>query len=68
MIKELNALESKIVAVTTLCRTLRAENAQLKQQLASAEVVRSDLVERVETARKRIELLALKLPDTKAAI
>jgi cell division protein ZapB len=68
MVKELNALESKIVEVATLCRTLRAENAQLKQQLASAELVRSGLAERMEAARNRLELLAQKLPDTKAVI
>jgi len=68
MVKELNGLESKIVQVATLCRTLREENSQLKQQLASAEVVRSGLAERMESARARIEQLAQKLPDVKAAI
>ena len=68
MVKELNALDSKIVQVVSLCRTLREENARLKQQLASAEVVRSGLAERMESARSRLEQLAEKLPDAKAAI
>jgi cell division protein ZapB len=68
MVKELNALESKIAQVAALCRTLRAENDQLKQQLASAEAVRSGLTERMESARARLEQLAQKLPDAKAAI
>lgn len=68
MVKELNALESKIVQVAALCRTLRAENAQLKQQLASAEAVRIGLAERMESARDRLDQLAQKLPDAKAAI
>lgn len=61
-------LESKIAQVATLCHTLRAENAQLKQQLASAEVVRSGLAERMESARDRLEQLAQKLPDVKVVI
>ena len=68
MVKELNALESKLVQVAALCRTLRAENAQLKQQLASAELVRSGLVERMESARDRLEQLAQKLPDSKSVV
>ena len=68
MVKELNALENKITQVAALCRTLREENSQLKQQLASAEVARSSLAERMESARARIEQLAQKLPDAKAPI
>lgn len=68
MVKELNALDSKIVQVVSLCRTLREENARLKQQLASAEVVRSGLAERMESARSRLEQVAEKFPDAKAAI
>ncbi len=68
MLKDLNALESKIAQVAALCHTLRAENAELKQQLASAEVVRSGLAERMESARDRLEQLAQKLPDVKAVI
>ena len=37
MVNELNALESKIAEVASLCRALRAENAQLKQQLVTLE-------------------------------
>ena len=68
MVKDLNALESKIAQVAALCLTLRAENAQLKQQLASAEVVRRGLAERMESARDRLEQLAQKLPDVKVVI
>ena len=68
MVNELDALESKIVQVTTLCRTLRAENSQLKQQLASAEGDRKGLVERMELARSRLEELAQQLPAAKASI
>ncbi|MFT3962627.1 hypothetical protein [Propionivibrio sp.] len=65
MVNELNALESKIVQVASLCRTLRAENTQLRQQLAAAEAERNGLAERMETARNRIEQLVRQLPETK---
>lgn len=67
MINELDALESKIVQVTSLCRTLRAENSRLKQQLASAEGDRQGLVERMELARSRLEELAQQLPAAKVS-
>lgn len=68
MINELDALESKIVQVTSLCRTLRAENSRLKQQLASAEGDRQGFVERMELARSRLEELAQQLPAAKASV
>ena len=58
MVNELNALESKIAQVASLCRTLRAENAQLRQQLAVAEVDKKGLTERMDAARARLEQLA----------
>ena len=68
MVNELNALESKIAQVASLCRTLRAENAQLKQQLASAESERKGLLDRMESARIRLEELAQKLPEAKVTV
>ena len=68
MVNELNALESKIAQVASLCRTLRAENAQLRQQLAAAESDKKSLAERMETARNRIEQQAEQLPKAKATV
>jgi cell division protein ZapB len=68
MVNELNALESKIAQVASLCRALRAENAQLKQQLAGVESERKSLVLRMELARGRIEQLAEHLPEAKATV
>ena len=65
MVNELNALESKIAQVASLCRTLRAENAQLRQQLAVAEVDKKGLTERMEAARTRLGQLAGQLPEAK---
>ena len=66
MVNELNALESKIAQVASLCRSLRAENAQLRQQLVTAEGDKKGLAERMESARGRLEQLAQKLPEPKA--
>ena len=68
MVNELNALESKVTQVVSLCRTLRIENAELKQQLASGESDRQSLVVRMESARGRIEKLAEKLPQAHVAV
>ena len=68
MVNELNALESKIAQVAALCRALRAENAQLKQQLATAENDKINLAERMASARGRLEQLVLQLPETKARV
>jgi len=68
MVNELNALESKIVQVASLCRGLRAENAALRQQLASAEADKKNLAERMASARGRLEQLAQQLPAVKASL
>ncbi len=67
MVNELNTLESKITQVASLCRSLRAENAQLRQQLVAAEDDKKGLVERMESARGRLEQLAQKLPEAKVS-
>ena len=66
MVNELNALESKIAQVAALCRALRAENADLRQQLVAADGDRQRLVERMDAARTRIEQLAGQLPEANA--
>jgi len=68
MVNELNALESKIAQVASLCHTLRTENAQLRQQLAAAEGNKRTLSERMDSARVRLEQLAEQLPEAKVNI
>jgi cell division protein ZapB len=63
MVNELNALASRIAQVAALCRTLRAENANLTQRLAAAEADRARALQRMGEARQRIEALALLLPE-----
>ena len=68
MVNELNALESKITQVVSLCRTLRAENSQLKQRLAKADAEQKALNARMELARSRLEQLAEQLPEAKSGV
>ena len=68
MVNELNALESKIAQVASLCRALRAENAQLRQQLATVEVDKKGLTDRMDAARTRLEQLASQLPEAKPSV
>ncbi|MBK1681664.1 hypothetical protein [Rhodocyclus tenuis] len=64
MVNELNALESKIAQVAALCRSLRAENSELRLQLSAAEADRVRAIQRMDLARERIEALALQLPGS----
>jgi cell division protein ZapB len=68
MVNELNALESKIAQAAALCRSLRAENSLLRQQLSSAEAEKTALTERIDSARTRLEQLALQLPEAKDSL
>ena len=66
MMNKLDALERKVAQVVGLCADLRAENVQLRQQLAAAESERKNMTELMSAARERIEQLALQLPEPKA--
>ncbi len=67
MLNEFNALESKIAQTVALCRSLREENTQLRQQLAAAEAEKKRLADRMDTARERLEQLAQRLPEGETA-
>ncbi|MCP5267671.1 MAG: hypothetical protein H6943_01390 [Zoogloeaceae bacterium] len=66
MVNELNALESKIAQVGGLCRALRNENRELQQRLATLEAEKKQLVERMDSARSRLENLVGQIPEAKA--
>ncbi len=66
MLNELNALESKVAQVIALCRNLRSENEQLREQLTAAENDRNRLAERMAAAAVRLEELAAQLPEGKS--
>ena len=66
MLNELNALESKVAQVIALCRNLRSENEQLREQLTAADNDRNRLAERMAAAAVRLEELAAQLPEGKS--
>jgi cell division protein ZapB len=59
---ELKALEEKIRQFVELCQRLRADNQQLRQQLASAVSQQKRLEEKVNTATARLESLLAQIP------
>lgn len=60
---ELTALEEKINQFVQLCQHLRAENTQLRQQLATALNENKRLTDRIQGARTRLETLLEKIPE-----
>ena len=59
---EIKSLEGKIDQFVELCHKLRADNQQLRQQLASALDQRRRLEEKIERATTRLEALLGQMP------
>ena len=59
---EFNSLESKVAQFVSLCERLRAENQQLRQQLAAARSDAKRLNDKIDGARARLEGLISRLP------
>ena len=59
---EFSSLEAKVAQFVTLCERLRAENQDLRQQLASARTDARRLNEKIDGARERLEGLLSRLP------
>ena len=59
---ELKSLETKLVQFAELCHRLRADNQELRQQLASAVDQSKRLEEKINTATNRLESLLSHLP------
>jgi cell division protein ZapB len=60
---EFNSLEGKVGQFVGLCERLRAENHDLRQQLATAKNDAKRLNERIEGAKVKLESLLARLPD-----
>ena len=60
---ELNSLEAKVAQFVGLCERLRAENHDLRQELATAKNHAKRLNERIEGAKVKLESLLARLPD-----
>lgn len=60
---DLSSLDRKIEQVVAFCQTLREENHALRDRVAGLEQEKQALVEKMDTARVRLEALMDRLPE-----
>ena len=60
---DLKALEDKLQQLLVLCRRLRSENIDLRQELAQAESDVRQLKDKMARAGARLEVLLATLPE-----
>lgn len=63
---DLKSLEKKLDQFVELCQRLRADNQQLRQQLASAMSDNKQLSDKIGTAANRLENLLNQIPEDDA--
>ena len=59
---EFNSLENKVAQFVSLCERLRAENLELRRELAAARSDAKRLNEKIDGAKARLEGLLSRLP------
>ena len=59
---ELNSLEAKVAQFVALCERLRAENVELRRELATARSDAKRLNDKIDGAKSRLEGLINRLP------
>jgi len=59
---EFNSLEQKVAQFVSLCERLRAENADLRRELAAAQSDAKRLHEKIDSAKARLEGLLARIP------
>jgi cell division protein ZapB len=59
---EFRSLEAKVAQFLTLCERLRAENSDLRRELAAARGDAKRLHDKIDGAKARLEGLLSKLP------
>lgn len=60
---ELKTLEEKIAQTVQLCQHLRAENNQLRQELAAARDENKRMNDKITGATSRLETLLQQIPE-----
>lgn len=60
---EFSSLEAKVAQFVHVCDGLRAENIELRQQLAAAQNDAKRLNDKIEGAKAKLESLISRLPD-----
>jgi cell division protein ZapB len=63
---ELKSLEKKISQFVELCQRMRADNHQLRQQLAAVLDEKRQLEEKISSATSRLESLLNQIPEDNA--
>jgi len=63
---ELKSLEDKLAQLVKLCRHLREENHQLRQEVATALNANRQLEDKIGGATKRLEVLLQQIPEDAA--
>ena len=63
---DLKSLEQKLGQFVELCQRLRADNQQLRQQLATAMSDNKELNDKIGTATNRLENLLNQIPEEDA--
>ena len=59
---EFSSLEAKVAQFVSLCERLRAENSELRRELASARGDAKRLNDKIDGAKQRLEGLLSKIP------
>jgi cell division protein ZapB len=60
---ELKSLEEKINQFVALCQKLRADNHELRQQLAATQNENKQLNDKIGDAKTRLESLLTQIPE-----
>jgi cell division protein ZapB len=60
---DLKSLEHKLSQLITLCHTLRAQNADLRQQLVQAQSETKQLKDNIALVSTRLEAVIERLPE-----
>lgn len=60
---EFDSLEGKVSQFAQVCERLRAENVELRQQLAQAKQDAKRLTDKIEGAKAKLESLLVRLPE-----
>ncbi|OHC70139.1 MAG: hypothetical protein A2045_11740 [Rhodocyclales bacterium GWA2_65_20] len=59
----LDSLERKLEQILAVCSSLRSENQVLRASVASLEIEKAALMQKIDIARDRLEILLARLPD-----
>jgi cell division protein ZapB len=60
---ELKALEDRVSQLVQVCQRLRAENLQLRQEMAGVQNDNHQLTEKIDSAKSRLEQLLEQIPE-----